>query len=327
MTDPSARSRQAQFALATDLRRSGQSWVSIAEALRSRFGLNARTAMRVAHTWSQNDVSDEWTARWPDDAKSFKNISNWERWPETGHAPSLDVLSRLAELYSCSVSDLVADLADFRAADVPPKNTVPDPSSFWPSPKETHGSLSPASRPPREWYVEALRSLVRLDSAVPEVIEERRIVSTVDDLTELSTSITIPQDIMEAGKPLSTDMQYGGILTADQHAVDGRYGVSIRIGHRLMAGDRYEYSIRHRITPSRPHYVCQPLVRCDYFELRMRFNQERLPAAVYRLDGLVPRALDEGTTGVPVELDRVGEVVVRFQDLDMGLAYGLRWQE
>jgi hypothetical protein len=325
MTDPAGRSRQAQFTLATELRRSGQTWASIAEALRARFGLNARTAMRVAHTWSQNDVSEAWTTRWPGDAKTFKNISNWERWPESGHAPSLDVLSRLAELYSCSLSDLVADLANFKEYDLPPQKVIPDPSSFWPSPKETPGHLSPASRPPRGWYVEALRSLVRLDSAIPEVIEERRIVSMVDDLTELSTSITIPQDTIEAGKPLSTEMQYGGILIADEHAVDGRYGVSIQIGHRLMTGDRYEYSVRHRLTPTRPHYVCQPLVRCDYFELRMRFGQSHMPTAVYRLDGLVPRALDDGVTGVHIELDRIGEVVVRFQDLDMGLAYGLRW--
>jgi hypothetical protein len=325
MTEASAGSRQAQVALAVELRKSGQSWVSVAAALRERFGLNARTAMRVAHAWSQNDVSTEWSARWPDDVKTFKNISSWERWPETGHAPSLDVLSRLAELYSCSLSDLVADLADFRASDVPPQNAIPDPSNFWPSPKETPGNLSPASKPPRKWYVEALRSLVRLDLAVPEVIEERRIVSTVDNLTELSTSITIPQEVIEAGKPLSTDIQYGGILTADEHAIDGRYGVTIQIGHRLMVGDRYEYSVRHRLTPTRPHYVCQPLVRCDYFELRIRFDQSHRPAAVYRLDGLVPRALDDGTTDVPVELDRIGEAVVRFQDLDMGLAYGLRW--
>lgn len=39
-------------------------------------------------------------------------------WPaSTGHAPSLEVLGRLAELYECRVADLLADCADFRHSD------------------------------------------------------------------------------------------------------------------------------------------------------------------------------------------------------------------
>ena len=58
------------------------------------------------------------TQRWPDDLKTFKNISYWERWPAaTGYAPSLEVLTKLAELYECHVADLLADGADHRASD------------------------------------------------------------------------------------------------------------------------------------------------------------------------------------------------------------------
>src|SRR5258707_167991 len=39
-------------------------------------------------------------------------------WPgETGHAPSLDTLTRLAEMYGCSVADLLADCSDYRHLD------------------------------------------------------------------------------------------------------------------------------------------------------------------------------------------------------------------
>src|SRR5262249_49725598 len=42
----------------------------------------------------------------------------WENWPSsTGYTPSLDVLGRLAQLYQCSVSDLVIDLHDYRHQD------------------------------------------------------------------------------------------------------------------------------------------------------------------------------------------------------------------
>jgi hypothetical protein len=48
-----------------------------------------------------------------------QNCSYWELWPSsTGYAPSLEVLGRLAELYECSVGDLLSDYADFRDRDV-----------------------------------------------------------------------------------------------------------------------------------------------------------------------------------------------------------------
>src|SRR5262249_37582540 len=55
---------------------------------------------------------------WPDELKTFKIFSYWEQWPSTtGHAPTFDNLSKLAELYECAVSDLLVDLPDFRYLD------------------------------------------------------------------------------------------------------------------------------------------------------------------------------------------------------------------
>ncbi|MGH3624839.1 MAG: hypothetical protein ACRDQ5_24125 [Sciscionella sp.] len=80
--------------------------------------MNARVALRLAHTWSQRQAADEWNRRWPDEPKTFKNFSYWEQWPSsTGYEPSLAVLGRLAQLYDCSVSDLVADLPDYHDQD------------------------------------------------------------------------------------------------------------------------------------------------------------------------------------------------------------------
>lgn len=67
---------------------------------------------------SQKGVAEAWNNRWPDDPKTYKNISYWELWPSsTGHQPSLDTLRRLAEIYQCSVADLLADCADFKRLD------------------------------------------------------------------------------------------------------------------------------------------------------------------------------------------------------------------
>lgn len=111
--------RQEQRELTARLRAEHQTWPEMAAVYGEHYGVNARAALRMVRDWSQRDAADEWNRRWPDDPKTFKNFSYWELWPgPTGHAPSLDVLRRLAELYECSVADLVSDCADFRSKDV-----------------------------------------------------------------------------------------------------------------------------------------------------------------------------------------------------------------
>lgn len=101
-----------QAKLASKLRAEGARWPEVAAECRARWGLNARQTIRIARGWSQQDVADEWCRRWPDDLKTYKNVSTWERWPEGGHAPSIVVLDRLAQIYRCSVADLVSDFTD-----------------------------------------------------------------------------------------------------------------------------------------------------------------------------------------------------------------------
>lgn len=110
--------KQQREQLVRSLRAEGKSRVEVAEVLRHRYRLNARVAFRYAHGWSQRQAADEWNQRWPDEIKTFKTFSTWELWPgTTGHAPSFDNFSKLAELYECAVSDLLVDLPDFRHLD------------------------------------------------------------------------------------------------------------------------------------------------------------------------------------------------------------------
>ncbi|MGH3833243.1 MAG: hypothetical protein ACRDRS_22880 [Pseudonocardiaceae bacterium] len=110
--------KQRREQLVHSLRAEGKSRVDVAEALRRRYRFNARVALRYAHGWSQRQAADEWNRRWPDELKTFKSFSYWEQWPgRTGHVPSFGNLAKLAELYQCAVSDLLADLSDFRHLD------------------------------------------------------------------------------------------------------------------------------------------------------------------------------------------------------------------
>ncbi|MGH3888841.1 MAG: hypothetical protein ACRDSZ_20175 [Pseudonocardiaceae bacterium] len=127
--------KQQREQLVRSLRAQGKSWVEVAEALRQRYRFNARVALRYAHEWSQRQAADEWNKRWPDELKTFKMFSYWEMWPSsTGHAPTFDNLSKLAELYECAVSDLLVDLPDFRHRDTASRTqttalTIPKPDA------------------------------------------------------------------------------------------------------------------------------------------------------------------------------------------------------
>ncbi|MGH3996309.1 MAG: hypothetical protein ACRDTJ_02460 [Pseudonocardiaceae bacterium] len=117
MSEPRSHKQQRERLVRT-LRAQGSSRVEIAAALRQRYRFNARTAFRYAHEWSQRQAADEWNKRWPDELKTFKSFSYWESWPgRTGHAPTFDNLSKLAELYECAVCDLLVDLPNFRHRD------------------------------------------------------------------------------------------------------------------------------------------------------------------------------------------------------------------
>lgn len=182
-----------------------------------------------------------------------------------------------------------------------------------------------------DWYVESFKALLRLDVEPVEAIEQRVIVATANDLTELSTSVSIPRHHEDSRDEhgASAELLHGGSLALREQPYESVFRNVIALPEPLNAGDKHEYAMLLRLPPGQmmaPHYVHVPHRRSDYFELRVRFNPANLPKAVWQVGGVPTSVIyDRRPVGDTIELDRFGEIHVTFRDLRTGLGYGVCW--
>ncbi len=106
--------RAEQARLSGAMRRDGCSWRQVADEFVRRWGITYLQAFRLVHSFSQEQAAERYNARWnPERPLTGKYISYWEMWPsKSGKEPSLSRLSMLADVYECSVSDLLADVGE-----------------------------------------------------------------------------------------------------------------------------------------------------------------------------------------------------------------------
>ncbi|HUZ26151.1 MAG TPA: helix-turn-helix transcriptional regulator [Streptosporangiaceae bacterium] len=197
-------------------------------------------------------------------------------------------------------------------------------------------SASEPDRPviegPDGWYVESFTALLRLDAEPIEAEEQRVVVATVDGLSEIATSISVPRHPDDASQShlLDAELLHGGSLELREQPYESYFRHVIVLPRPLKAGERHAYALRLRIPPGQPmaqHYVHVPFRRSDSFDLRVRFSPRRPPRAVWALTG-VPTAViyQRSPASTPLVPDRFGEIHVTFSSLSVGLGYGVCWQ-
>jgi Helix-turn-helix domain len=208
---------------------------------------------------------------------------------------------------------------------------VPPPAS--PAPPAGAGRLPRPHDPLDGWFIESFTALLRLDTKPVEALEHRIIVSTVDGLSELATSVSVPRhpdDASEAHR-LDSELLYGGSLELREQPYESYFRNVIVLPRPLRQGERHKYALRLRIPPGQrmaPHYVHVPFRRSDHFDLRVRFSPRHPPRAVWVLRAAPTAVIYEREPAAEtVRPDRFGEVQVSFDDLRLGLGYGLRWSE
>ncbi|MFK0249732.1 hypothetical protein ACIQUM_33955 [Amycolatopsis azurea] len=181
------------------------------------------------------------------------------------------------------------------------------------------------------YYTKSFKAMLRLDSSVPEALEERVIVATRDNVSEIQTSISVPRkdgdNTMSHG--IEIELLHGGRLETREQPFESYFRQVISLPAPLRRGDEHEYLIRTKLPkgqPLSPHYVHVPLRRSDLFSLRIKFNTSCLPENVWLLSG-VPTAViyERWPNAEKIEPDVFGEVRADFVNLRQGYGYGIRW--
>jgi hypothetical protein len=194
-------------------------------------------------------------------------------------------------------------------------------------------ALRPDSRAQRvehQWHTEELRVALAVDRPVPEAFEFRRVVADTDDLTELDLALTVTAPDSSGPRArkedLDVDVFHGGILTGRRMESSDRFGLALKLPSALNHGDKHEIALRFRARIE-PHFVCVPRHPCDLFDLHVRLGNERAPREVVLLNkAFQDDARDPIAEGTSIPVNEAGEVHVRFENLDPGFAYGVKWQ-
>ncbi len=183
---------------------------------------------------------------------------------------------------------------------------------------------------PNGWYLEEFRTLLRLDTPTVEAREDRRIVSTRENLTEVMAWFDVPRDPGQPRPDLQMEILYGGRLIHREQSSRNGFQLMVQLPRALQPGEEHQYGVILRMPRAmlvRPHYILTPECQCNNFDLTVRFDPARLPAWVRRVDGETVRMFEHPhPTEDLVPLDAVGEAHQDFHDLAMYLGYGLQWE-
>jgi hypothetical protein len=189
------------------------------------------------------------------------------------------------------------------------------------------------SDPERGWAVRQLRALVRLDRRMPEVIEERTIVATRDNLSQIVARFSVPRrpDGADIDREVHAEIQHGARIVAQNRLGTSHFQYLLELPRPLARNEEHTYSIVFQVCDGQPisdHYVFNPLVSCSMFETRVRFDAARRPIAVWRTERASPRTLPhQGLPDGPLlTLDRADEVLARFDRPEQGFSYGVCWR-
>lgn len=183
---------------------------------------------------------------------------------------------------------------------------------------------------PVGWYLDEFSVLLRLDTPAPESYEQRRIVATRADLTEVVAWFDVPRTPGAPPPELEGEVTQGGRLVRRAHPSGDKFQFVVALPVPLQPSESHTYGLRLRMSALEdmsPHYIFTPECRCNAFDLRVRFDMSRPPEWVRRVEAETVRTFDSAQSAEDLLTpDAAGEVHVRFHHPTMYLGYGIQWK-
>lgn len=184
---------------------------------------------------------------------------------------------------------------------------------------------------PEEWYLDRFRVFLRLDKGAPVAREERTVISTVDSLTQIANALSVPRHADERVELLRVDIEieYGGRLIEVEQPTPEYFLHYVELARPVSRGRAHTYSRVVRLPPGQkmvPRYVFRPLHPCSTFDLRVRFDLDALPSAVWMIPAVSEGIYRANRPGRElIRPDRLGEIHVTFENPHIGLGHGIGW--
>ena len=190
----------------------------------------------------------------------------------------------------------------------------------------------PAQRPasrfaPGGWYFDVLHSTLVLEDGRLSLTELRRITATTDGLESLSVAWSTERSEQYDGGFTVELLSGGELVCAPERTGDGVWAGDVRLPQALVAGQSHEYCTRvTQVGHVEPYYIVTPFRRTDLFELRVMFASDSRPDCAWRVAGEPARFVDDPAPDrEPLDVNAAGELATSFEQLDIGLSYGIRW--
>lgn len=152
-------------------------------------------------------------------------------------------------------------------------------------------NAEPSEYAPDSWYFAEVQATLRMDVELPQLTDERRIVSKVDGLDEIVIALWSPKDstVPESDRRIRADAMYGGRIVEEIDPSNDYARFVLRLPRPLKLGHYHDYGVQFTSYPRalmQPFLTFTPLQRCDLFRARVRFGNGYIPDSVWRVGGV-----------------------------------------
>ena len=181
------------------------------------------------------------------------------------------------------------------------------------------------------WHAVSFESTLWLDRPRPQFLGVRDMVVTAERLTTVEEKISIPRaGPSDEDQLLEVEADEGCAVARLERLSTSSWRIVLELDRELHAGHRHRLGVRVTV-PSRafirPYSVLVPFRQCRAFSTAVHFGEPPVAARAWRLAGVPPVVLEDGTpTDDFYNLDEDPVAVASFSSIFTGLAYGIQWE-